>query len=85
MTLTDEQRTTIQGWLDGHWFGKARCPAGHDDSWSVGDTMSFVPGFVADENGARIVHERGFRFVVLTCEQCGSVAFLNTRTLGISA
>jgi hypothetical protein len=45
--------------------------------------MSFTPGFVADEGGPRVVHEHGFRFVVLTCGQCGYVAFLDSRTLGI--
>ena len=84
MTFTDAQTSTIKGWLDSHWIGKARCPAGHDD-WSLESSMSFVPGFVSDEAGSRIVHENGFRFVVLTCEQCGYVAFLNTRTIGIGA
>lgn len=83
MALTDEQTTTIQHWLEAHWFGRARCPAGHDAGWSVESSLSFVPGLVIDENGSRIVHERGFRFVVLTCDECGYVAFLNTRTLGI--
>jgi hypothetical protein len=83
MTFTDEQTTTIQSWLSANWYGQARCPVGHDDAWSLEDTMSFVPGFVADGGGPRIVHESGFRFVVLTCEKCGYVAFLNTKTLGI--
>jgi hypothetical protein len=85
MTDTDQRSTTIQDWLRANWYGKARCPAGHVDGWTVEDTMSFVPGFVTDEKGSRIAHERGFRFVVLTCEQCGYVAFLNARTLGIGA
>jgi len=84
MTFTNEQTTTTQRWLDAHWYGKAKCPAGHDSGWSLEDSMSFVPGFVSDESGPRIVHERGFRFVVLTCEQCGYVAFLNAKTLGIA-
>jgi hypothetical protein len=84
MTLTDEQTTTIQHWLSANWYGKAQCPAGHGDGWSLEDSMSFVPGFVSDENGPRIAHESGFRFVVLTCGQCGYVAFLNTKTLGIT-
>jgi hypothetical protein len=83
MTLTDEQTTTIQRWLGAHWYGRARCPAGHDNGWSVEDSMSFTPGFVADEGGPKIVHEHGFRFVVLTCDLCGYVAFLNAKTLGI--
>jgi hypothetical protein len=83
MTHTDEQMTTIQAWLDANWYGTARCPVGHDDAWSLGDNMSFVPGFVADEKGPRIAHELGFRFVVLTCDNCGYVAFLNAKTLGL--
>ena len=85
MTQTDERATTIQRWLSANWDGKARCPAGHDDAWSVEDTMSFMPGLVTEETGPRIAHERGFRFVVLTCEKCGYVALLNARTLGIDA
>lgn len=84
MTLTDEQTTTISQWLDEHWYGQAKCPAGHDDSWSAGRSMSFMPGFVADETGSRIVHERGFRFVLLTCGECGYVALLNTATIGVA-
>jgi hypothetical protein len=46
--------------------------------------MSFVPGFVSDEKGPRIAHELGLRFVVLTCQECGYVAFLNTKTIGVA-
>ncbi len=83
MTLTDEQTTIIQSWLDAHWMGQARCPAGHEDEWSVENSMSFMPGFVADANGTRIAHESGFRFVVLTCDPCGYVALLNARIVGL--
>jgi hypothetical protein len=83
MTLTYEQTTIIKSWLDAQWFGKAKCPAGHDSDWSVESDMSFVPGFILDEKGPRIAHESGYRFVVLTCGQCGYVAFLNTKTVGL--
>jgi hypothetical protein len=84
MTLTDEQTTTVLRWLAEHWHGKARCPTGHDDGWSAEDTMSYMPGFVADAGGPRIVHERGFRFVVLTCDQCGYVGLLNSKVVGVA-
>jgi hypothetical protein len=85
MTFTDAQTTTIQSWLSEKWFGVAKCPAGHDDAWSVAESMAFVPGFVSDEGGSRIAHESGFRFVVLTCQSCGYVAFLNADMVGTGA
>jgi hypothetical protein len=77
--MTDE--TTIERWLDERWFGQATCPAGHED-WVVAPNLSFMPGFATTESGPKIMHERGFTFVVLTCGQCGYVAFLDTRTVG---
>ena len=83
MTLTENQRTTIEGWLNEHWAGQARCPAGHD-AWSVAPTMSFMPGFVVSDAGPKIAHEHGFSFVVLTCTECAYVALLDSRTIGVS-
>jgi predicted nucleic-acid-binding Zn-ribbon protein len=83
MTFTDDQRTTVQQWLDAQWSGKARCPAGHDSSWGVEENMAFVPGFALGEGGPKIVHEKGFGFVVLTCAECGYAAFLDTKVIGI--
>jgi hypothetical protein len=42
MRLTDEQTTTIRRWLNAHRFGKARCPAGHDNDWSVESSTSGI-------------------------------------------
>jgi hypothetical protein len=81
--MPTEQRTTVERWLSAHWHGKARCPAGHDTDWSVAENMAFVPNFALGEGGPKIVHERGFGFVVLTCDGCGYVAFLDHRALGL--
>jgi len=42
MTITDEYTTTIQRWLDAHWYGQARCPTGRDNDWSVESSMSGI-------------------------------------------
>ncbi len=83
MTVTENQRSTIEMWINQHWAEQAKCPAGHD-SWSVAPTMSFMPGFVVSEAGPKIAHERGFTFVVLTCTECAYVALLDTKTIGVS-
>lgn len=83
MTGTETQRATIETWLNEHWMGQATCPAGHD-AWSVSPTMSFMPGFVVTEAGPKIAHDQGFTFVVLTCSECAYVAFLDSRTIGLS-
>ena len=83
MTVTENQRTTIESWLNEHWVGQAQCPAGHD-AWSVNPTMSFMPGFVVGDAGPKIAHEHGFTFVVLTCTECAYVALLDTKTIGVS-
>lgn len=80
--MNDAQKTTIERWLDEHWLGQAKCPAGHD-GWSVAPNMSFMPGFTVGEGGPKIVHESGFTFVVLTCTTCGYVALLDTSTIGL--
>ena len=82
MTLTETQQSTIETWLNEHWNGQAKCPAGHD-VWSVSPTMSFMPGYVTSEAGPKIAHEHGFTFVVLTCSECGYVALLDTKTVGV--
>ena len=82
MTMTEEQRTIVQRWLGEHWVGQATCPAGHSE-WSVAPNMSFMPGFAVTEAGPKIVHEQGFRFVVLTCGRCGYVALLDGVTVGL--
>ena len=82
MTMTDTQRATIESWLSEHWTGQAKCPASHDD-WSAAPNMSFMPGFEVTEAGPKIVHERGFRFVVMTCGTCAYVALLDTKTIGV--
>ena len=83
MTVTPTQKATIESWLEEHWAGQATCPAGHD-AWSLSPTMSFMPGFVVGEAGPKIAHERGSTFVVLTCTECAYVAFLDTKTIGVS-
>ena len=83
MTVTENQRSAIETWLNEHWAGQAKCPAGHD-AWTVNPTMSFMPGFVVSDAGPKIAHERGFTFVVLTCSECAYVAFLDTKTIGVS-
>jgi hypothetical protein len=83
MTLSQIQRATVQSWLDQHWLGQAKCPAGHDD-WSVAPSLSFMPGFATTPNGPKIVHEDGFTFVVLTCGDCGYVALLDTKKIALS-
>ena len=83
MTLTDTQQTAVPSWLNEHWVGQAKCPAGHG-TWAVAPTMSFMPGFAVTANGPKIVHEAGFTFVVLTCSECGYVALLDSKTIGLS-
>ena len=80
--MTDEQTTIVQGWLNEHWLGRATCPAGHSQ-WSVADRLSFMPGFVTGPTGAKIAHEAGFTFVVLTCAECAYVAFLDAKAVGL--
>ena len=76
-----DTQEAIERWLDEHWRGQARCPAGHGE-WSLAPTMSFMPAFAVTEQGPKIVHENGFTFVVLTCTECGYVALLDGRTVG---
>jgi hypothetical protein len=82
MTLSDDQKATVQDWLKKNWVGQAKCPAGHDD-WSVAPNMSFMPGYAVTEAGPKIMHESGFTFVLLTCGQCGYVALLDGSTIGL--
>lgn len=82
--MNDTTRATIDRWLDEHWRSQATCPAGHSE-WRLAENLSFMPGFVPTEAGPKIAHDRGFTFVVLTCAECGYVAFLDTGTVGLSA
>ncbi len=78
--MTDAAQIRIDRWLDTRWHGRATCPAGHS-AWTPAPNLSFMPGYEVTEQGPKIAHEKGFTFVVLTCDECGYVAFLNSQTI----
>ena len=80
--MNDAQQMAIQRWLNEHWIGQAKCPAGHSE-WALAPNMSFMPGYVVGPEGPKIAHDAGFTFVLLSCRECGYVALLDSGAVGV--
>ena len=78
--LTEEEREALQQWAIKTFPNGMRCPLCQSNQWHPNMHLTATEFMTGD---GKIIEGRGLSSVSMQCENCGFIANLNARTVGI--
>lgn len=77
--ITNRQFDRISAWLEEKTTGA--CPFCGSRSWTVDDELGSLPAYQSSEPPVQL--DRGYTFVLVTCEHCGFTAPFAAAKIGM--